>query len=126
MNHKLLRGRDLRPPSRRERPIPAAVSETPKQSNISSNPIEAPARKNALRFPVNPGTKAFYRRFYPDTTTAEWNDWRWQMRARIRTLGELDRIFKLSKDERQAVAAHSGSLPVGITPYYASLMDLKD
>jgi len=126
MNLQLLRGRDLRPPSRRERPIPAAVSETPIQSNISSNPIEAPARKKALRFPVNPGTKAFYRRFYPDTTTAEWNDWRWQMRARIRTLGELDRIFKLSKDERQAVAAHSGSLPVGITPYYASLMDLKD
>src|SRR5262245_19551563 len=124
MNLQLLRGRDLRPPSRRERTKTAAVSQTPIQNNISPTPIEAPARKKALRFPVNPQTRAFYRRFYPDTTTAEWNDWRWQMRTRIRTLGELNRIFRLSKDEAQAVAGHSGSLPVGITPYYASLMDL--
>src|SRR6267142_1433549 len=57
MNLQLLRGRDLRPPSRRERPIPAAVSETPIQTNISPNPIEAPARKKALRFPVNRDTR---------------------------------------------------------------------
>src|SRR6185436_8528091 len=127
MNLQLLRGRDLRPPSRHERTSTAAVSKNPTQEeNISTTPIEAPARKKALRFPVNPETRAFYRRFYPDTTTAEWNDWRWQMRTRIRTLSELDRIFVLSKDERQAVAGHSGSLPVGITPYYAGWMDLKD
>ncbi|WP_344099778.1 KamA family radical SAM protein [Rhizomicrobium palustre] len=79
-----------------------------------------------LRFPVNADTKAFYRRFFPGTSTAEWNDWRWQMRARIRSLGELSRIFKLSEDERSAVERHQGPLPVGITPYYASLMGLED
>ena len=126
MNLQLLRGRDLRPPSRHERTSSAAVSETPIQSNISPTPIEAPARKKALRFPVNPATRAFYRRFYPDTSTAEWNDWRWQLRTRIRTLAELSRIFTLSKDEHDAVAGHTGSLPVGITPYYASLMGLDD
>ena len=126
MNLQLLRGRDLRPPSRHERTSSAAVSETPIQSNISNTPIEAPARKKALRFPVNPETRAFYRRFYPDTSTAEWNDWRWQLRTRIRTLAELSRIFTLSKDEHDAVAGHTGSLPVGITPYYASLMGLDD
>ena len=36
------------------------------------------------------------------------------------------RIFTLSKDEHDAVAGHTGSLPVGITPYYASLMGLDD
>jgi lysine 2,3-aminomutase len=126
MNLQLLRGRDLRPPSRHERTSSAAVSETPIQSNISPTPIEAPARKKALRFPVNPATRAFYRRFYPDTTTAEWNDWRWQLRTRIRTLADLSRVFTLSKDEHDAVAGHTGSLPVGITPYYASLMGLDD
>ncbi|MSP95437.1 MAG: KamA family radical SAM protein [Alphaproteobacteria bacterium] len=125
MNLQLLRGRDLRPPSRREQSVPTAVSESNIQ-NIATTAIEASARKKALRFPVNPGTRAFYRRFYPDTTTAEWNDWRWQMRARIRTLAELERIFTLSADERGAAAQHSGALPVGITPYYASLMDLED
>src|SRR5690242_12197643 len=126
MNLQLLRGRDLRPPSRHERTSSAAVSETTIQSNISSTPIEAPARKKALRFPVNSETRDFYRRFYPDTSTAEWNDWRWQLRTRIRTLAELSRVFKLSKDEHDAVAGHTGSLPVGITPYYASLMGLDD
>jgi lysine 2,3-aminomutase len=125
MNLQLLRGRDLRPPSRRERIVPAVVTEA-STPNIATSQIEAPARKKALRFPVNPGSRAFYRRFYPDTTTAEWNDWRWQMRARIRTLAELERVFTLSPDERAAASQHTGSLPVGITPYYASLMDLAD
>jgi len=125
MNLQLLRGRDLRPPSRRAS-LPAAVSEN--QSPIPTSPtqLEAPARKKAPSFPVNRETRAFYRRFYPETSTAEWNDWRWQMRTRIRTLGELERVFTLSADERQAVASHTGSLPVGITPYYASLMSLTD
>ena len=48
------------------------------------------------------------------------------MRTRIRTLEELARIFRLSEDEYAAVARHKGSLPVGITPYYASLMGLTD
>src|SRR5690242_20193328 len=125
MNLQLLRGRDLRPPSRRAS-VPAVVSETNSPSLISPSPLEAPARKKALSFPVNRDTRAFYRRFYPETSTAEWNDWRWQMRTRIRTLSELERIFALSSDERQAVASHTGSLPVGITPYYASLMSLTD
>jgi len=84
-----------------------------------------PARA-IFRFPVNPATKAFYRRFFPDTSSVEWNDWRWQMRARIRSLSELSRIFTLSPDEREAAERHTGSLPVGITPYYASLMGLDD
>jgi lysine 2,3-aminomutase len=79
-----------------------------------------------LRFPVTSETKAFYRRFYPGTSTADWNDWRWQMRSRIRNGAELSRIFSLSADERDAVARHHGALPVGITPYYASLMGLDD
>jgi lysine 2,3-aminomutase len=79
-----------------------------------------------LRFPVNPETRSFYRRFYPGTSTAEWNDWRWQFRTRIRALDELSRIFTLSEDERSAVERHRGALPVGITPYYASLMGLDD
>ncbi len=125
MNLQLLRGRDLRPPSRRVS-LPAAVSETTSAALISPSPLEAPARKKTLSFPVDRDSRAFYRRFYPDTSAAEWNDWRWQMRTRIRTLSELERVFALSADERQAVAGHTGSLPVGITPYYASLMGLTD
>jgi KamA family protein len=114
MSLQALRGHDLKPPQRPDPDTPA-----------SSLKIAPPSRA-ALRFPVNPQTKAFYRRFFPGTSTAEWNDWRWQMRSRIRNGAELSRIFTLSADERDAVARHEGSLPVGITPYYASLMGLED
>ena len=78
------------------------------------------------RFPVGPATRAFRKRFYPEVELAEWNDWRWQARRRIRTLAELERLFVLSDDERDAVVRHQGSLPLGITPYYASLMSRDD
>ncbi|HEX3808360.1 MAG TPA: KamA family radical SAM protein [Rhizomicrobium sp.] len=126
MSLQLVRGRDLKPPQRPARvtsasPVAAIqdIAELPK--------IEAKtSRKAALRFPANPETRNFYRRFYPGTSAADWNDWRWQMRTRIRAAEELGRIFKLSDDERSAVERHTGPLPVGITPYYASLMSRDD
>jgi lysine 2,3-aminomutase len=78
------------------------------------------------RFPIGPVSRAFRKRYYPEVDVAQWNDWRWQARSRIRTLAELERIFVLSDDERDAVIRHEGSLPLGITPYYASLMARED
>jgi len=88
--------------------------------------LHLPGPKTELRFPISQPLRAFYRRFWPGTGPVEWNDWRWQMRTRIRTLEELARIFRLSEDEYAAVAKHQGPLPVGITPYYAGLMGLTD
>ncbi|MET0380362.1 MAG: KamA family radical SAM protein, partial [Methyloceanibacter sp.] len=78
------------------------------------------------RFPIGPVSRAFRKRYYPEVEAGQWNDWRWQARSRIRTLAELERIFVLSDDERDAVMRHEGSLPLGITPYYASLMARED
>jgi len=126
MSLQVARGRELKPPLRPLRPRPALASETSLQEATTVTSIAAAKNKTALRFPVNPDTRAFYRRFYPGTSTLEWNDWRWQIRSRIRTLDDLARIFHLSEDERSAVERHEGALPVGITPYYASLMGLDD
>ncbi|HEV2560992.1 MAG TPA: KamA family radical SAM protein [Rhizomicrobium sp.] len=122
MGLQLLRGRELKPPLREVRGTPVTGTHLKEATHVTN--IEA--AKTALRFPVNPDTKAFYHRFYPGTTAVEWNDWHWQFRTRIRSLDELKRIFQLSEDERQAVERHDGPLPVGITPYYASLMGLDD
>lgn len=54
---------------------------------------------------------------------AEWSDWRWQLRNRIRDLAGLERVLRLSEDERAALSPYAGRLPIGITPYYASLID---
>ncbi|HJW41006.1 MAG TPA: KamA family radical SAM protein [Rhizomicrobium sp.] len=124
MSLQIARGREAKPPLRTVRPR-QDVRPQLKEATVAA-PIAPPAKKAALRFPVNSETRAFYKHFYPGTSTVEWNDWRWQMRARIRTRDELTRIFSLSADEFDAVSRHTGSLPVGITPYYASLMDLED
>jgi lysine 2,3-aminomutase len=77
-------------------------------------------------FTISPPSGKFRKRFFPHASTSEWNDWRWQLRNRIRSLAGLERVFELSEDEREAVAQLGGHLPVGITPYYASLIDRDD
>ena len=75
------------------------------------------------RFRVSERSAEFLRRCYPDDTLANWNDWRWQNRNRVRTLADLARMIELSEEENDAIRRHAGALPVGITPYYASLLD---
>jgi lysine 2,3-aminomutase len=126
MSLQVLRRRESKPSLRTVRPQPDTQTQDHIRDTASLKIGAALRRPAALRFPVGAETKAFYRRFYPNTSAVEWNDWRWQMRVRIRSLAELSRIFKLSDDEYSAVERHEGALPVGITPYYASLMGLED
>jgi lysine 2,3-aminomutase len=58
--------------------------------------------------------------------SADWNDWEWQMRNRLTNMRALSCIVQLSEDERTAVQNNMGSLPLCITPYYASLLDPED
>jgi lysine 2,3-aminomutase len=50
-------------------------------------------------------------------------DWRWQLRHRISTLDEIDRLIPLTADERAALVTAPSNFRVGITPYYFSLID---
>ncbi|MDO9548936.1 MAG: KamA family radical SAM protein [Candidatus Marinimicrobia bacterium] len=71
-------------------------------------------------------SRKFRQQFFPEASDIQWNDWRWQIRNRIKDLAGLERIVHLSSDERDAILHHSGALPVAITPYYASLVDPND
>jgi lysine 2,3-aminomutase len=102
------------------------------------------ARRAPLRFPPNPSvaasqplpaasdfvtserSDAFRARFYADATGAEWNDWTWQLRNRLRRLDDVARVLALAEDERKTIERIGGRLPLGVTPYYASLMDPLD
>jgi len=83
-------------------------------------------KTNAAVFVAGEGSLRFREQFFPETTDQEWNDWRWQLANRINNLAGLERIIELSENERQAISEHKGSLPVGITPYYAGLLDRHD
>lgn len=79
-----------------------------------------------MEFPVSPAAAAWRDRFFPGVTDAEWSDWRWQLRSRLRDLPALERVFRLSDDERAALARNRDALPAAITPYYASLLSTDD
>jgi lysine 2,3-aminomutase len=89
-------------------------------------PATVKDRERVAPFPQSERSRAFRRRCFPDATAQDWNDWRWQLRNRIRDLAGLARIIRLSAEEHDAVARHQGPLPVGITPYYASLLSETD
>jgi lysine 2,3-aminomutase len=71
----------------------------------------------------NPRTRAFRRRFFPDVPDRQWNDWRWQAQHRLRRLEQFEQVISLSDDEREALTRGGSMLPVGVTPYYMSLLD---
>lgn len=61
-------------------------------------------------------------------TASQWNDWRWQIRSRIRTLQQLSGYVP-GLSGREDLKAVIAKYPMAITPYYASLIrqaDLSD
>jgi lysine 2,3-aminomutase len=72
---------------------------------------------------IDSRARAFRKRFFPHITPKEWQDWHWQLRNRICDVETLGRMIRLSEDECNAMSGQAGSLPLAITPYYASLLD---
>ena len=71
-------------------------------------------------------TRQFRNRFYPRLPDKIWNDWRWQVQNRIRSRTQLEKMLTLSVEERSALTDTASRLPVGITPYYMSLLSAGD
>src|SRR5690242_2745326 len=67
------RGRAVRPLARsfRRNPDDAAANSNARAPLAN---LTLPGPKVELRFPVGGDSRAFYRRFYPGTSPAEWND----------------------------------------------------
>jgi lysine 2,3-aminomutase len=63
---------------------------------------------------------------FSDISDEEWNDWRWQLRHRLDTLEEVERILPLTESEREAFSFANRILRVAITPYFISLIDPDD
>lgn len=63
---------------------------------------------------------------WKDITDEQWNDWHWQVRNRITTLEGLKKVATLTSEEEEGVVKSLEILRMGITPYYAMLMDEID
>ncbi len=126
----------LEPPSltsantaRQAAPFPPHALHYPAYATPAQQPAPYPQpakARTAPRFSISPRSRAFLKRFYPNATTDDWNSWKWQVRNRIRRLEDLERILRLTADERAAVAQRTGALPIAVTPYYLALFDAED
>ena len=63
---------------------------------------------------------------YKGVTDADWNDWKWQVNNRITTVEQLKKIINLTPEEEKNIGETLKTFRLGITPYYASLMDPDD
>ena len=63
---------------------------------------------------------------WKDVTDEQWNDWHWQIDNRITTLEDLKKVINMTPEEEADIAAVAASFRLGITPYYAALMDPDD
>jgi len=75
---------------------------------------------------ISKNTRSFLQSHFPEATDKDWNDWHWQLKNSITTLAQLQQIANLSEKEIQSIIDHKNSLPLRITPYYASLISQEN
>lgn len=63
---------------------------------------------------------------WKNVTDEQWNDWKWQVRNRIVDVETLKKVINLTEQEAKDINEVLKKFRMGITPYYASLMDPDD
>ncbi len=90
-----------------------------------SAPVEEPPARARLT-----SLKEFHsagRGFWHDVAEADWNDWRWQLKHRITTLEQLQRLMPtLTPEEHAGTQLANHKLALAITPYFFNLIDPAD
>lgn len=67
------------------------------------------------------------RGFWENVSAAEWNDWRWQLKHRVTTLDQLQRLMpSLTPEEYAGTLLANQRLAMAITPYFFNLIDPAD
>lgn len=108
-------------------PAPPASSAAPVALLPPRKKLGSPRKIEPLnRSVVSERSRRFLRHNFPGVSIHDWNDWKWQVRNRIRRVETLEQILELTADERAAVIQRTGNLPIAITPYYLSLLSPTD
>lgn len=63
---------------------------------------------------------------WKDVDSKDWNNWIWQQQKRVKSMEQLEKVINVVPEEREAFAQSHEMFNMGITPYYASLMDKDD
>ncbi len=68
------------------------------------------------------------RGYWHNVSDFDWNDWKWQLKHRVTTIAQLERLMPtLTPEERAgAILAGESKLAMAITPYFFNLIDPSD
>ncbi|MES2503762.1 MAG: KamA family radical SAM protein [Myxococcota bacterium] len=94
--------------------------------NATSDARDLPNSRDETRAMPDSQAQRFVHSPRGEVDEASWNDWRWQQRERFRNIEQLKRIIKVSPQEQEAFEKSDAMFHMGITPYYAALMDVDD
>jgi lysine 2,3-aminomutase len=72
--------------------------------------------------------KDFAERISENVSLEEWYDWKWQLKNSIRDIETFEEVLgiKFPEDEKAELQKAADVFPLSITPYYASLIDVKN
>ena len=88
-------------------------------ASLSSGAAPAPAGLSTEFSSPAPG-------FWPGVKPEDWNSWRWQLKNRVTTLEQLERLIELTPSERAGVAVAGSKLSLAVTPHFFNLIDPHD
>lgn len=84
---------------------------------------EPPARKSILEKQF----RSAGRGYWSGVSDADWNDWHWQLKHRITTAEQLQRLMPtLTPEEFAGAKLANHKLALAITPYFFNLIDIAD
>ena len=79
----------------------------------------------AVKIPLSVQEKRVLAAF-EGATALDWEDWRWQLRNRIRTREVLEKIIQLTPEEIRGIEGTGSKLTMAIPPYFAALIDPRN
>jgi len=95
------------------------------QSEIS--PVADEESADLLEFNSLKQFRPAGRGFWSHVPDEQWNDWRWQLKNRITSLEQLERLMPtLTPEEHAGTILSNTKLAMAITPYFFNLIDPAD
>ena len=64
--------------------------------------------------------------YWPEVAPENWNDWKWQLKNRVTSLNQLEKLIELSQEERAGVLLSGTKLSLAVTPHFFNLIDRED
>ncbi len=85
------------------------------------------AKPDSARFNSLKEFRSAGRGFWSHIPDSDWNDWKWQLKNRITSLEQLEKLMPtLSPEERAGTILANTKLAMAITPYFFNLIDPSD